>query len=256
MTEVQLSKEIGEIQNDKSLTNEEKKLYLSIYGAELEKVKYDNMIKMKKQELEELRLKAIDRLVSIIPNLSTEQFEEFISDNTGANNEKEYAYQLLQQFRLPEGYNDDGFMYEGELVSSSISGSYVTYLDDEYKDIVHKMNGTYKSINGLVERKYLHLEEKLDGILDSEVFEHYIEDEEVLKDNSEFDSIFIKNKEKIDKLDIGTIEKGMLRRILLDSIKYGVSRQRITGDINLESDDLNEYIDQKENELKSGKSFN
>ena len=55
MSEEQLKIELAEIEKDDNLTSTEKRIYLSIYGAELERVRSDKYISTQKSKIQNLR---------------------------------------------------------------------------------------------------------------------------------------------------------------------------------------------------------
>ena len=101
-----------------------------------------------------------------------------------------------------------------------------------------------------IDRKYMNLEDKLSSILDSEVF-NFLENPNKYKEQKEFDDMFAKESKKINELDIGAKEKGMLRNILLETIRYGKSY----GTMYEQFDDKLEYVNQRISELSNDKTM-
>ena len=73
MTEEQLIAKLNDIKNDTSVSEEEKNKYMSIYAAELERQRYDKIIEIKKDQIQKLRLKIINELLELYPNLDDEK---------------------------------------------------------------------------------------------------------------------------------------------------------------------------------------
>lgn len=73
MREEEIVKELAEIEKDENLTSTEKKTYLSIYGAELERQRYNKYISMEKSKIQNLRMKVIDDIINIYSNLDEEK---------------------------------------------------------------------------------------------------------------------------------------------------------------------------------------
>lgn len=101
-----------------------------------------------------------------------------------------------------------------------------------------------------IDRKYMKLEDKLSSILDPEVF-NFLENPNKYKEQKEFDDMFVKENKKINELDIGAKEKGMLRNILLETIRYGKSY----GTMYEQFDDKLQYVYQRISELSNDKTM-
>lgn len=213
MTDEQLIAKLEETKNDTSISEEEKNKYLSIYAAELERQRYDKIIEIKKDQIQKLRLKIISELLELYPKVDEEK--------------KSIVYNALE--RLDQDNINNLFVLKPHLQlkvydidSSSLTGQVITYVDDsiqmELTDLVDMCN-KYRS---LIDRKYYLLSCHLSDIIDPEAFNFYNDDED-FKDQAEFDKIFMRENKKINELDVFPAEKGIIRNILIDAIKYGKS---------------------------------
>lgn len=240
MREEEIVKELAEIEKDENLTSTEKKTYLSIYGAELERQKYNKYISMEKSKIQNLRMKVIDDIINIYSNLD----EEKKSIANGMLFDLGVAGSTIDKFRtndVVEEYNIEG-----------VTGTVAYYLDDNIHKELEELNNMHRNFLRSIDRKYMKLEDKLSSILDSEVF-NFISQEnpEKYKSQKEFDDMFVKENKKIDELDIGAKEKGMLRNILLETIRYGKSY----GTMYEQFDDKLQYVEQRRTELLNGKTM-
>ena len=240
MREEEIVKELAEIEKDENLTSTEKKTYLSIYGAELERQKYNKYISMEKSKIQNLRMKVIDDIINIYSNLDEEK--------------KRIAYDML--FNLGAAgssmysFRTNDVVKEVEIANDSLTGTVAYYLDDNIHKELEKLNNMHRNFLRSIDRKYMNLEDKLSSILDSEVF-NFLENPNKYKEQKEFDDMFVKENKKINELDIGAKEKGMLRNILLETIRYGKSY----GTMYEQFDDKLEYVDQRISELSNNKTM-
>lgn len=240
MREEEIVKELAEIEKDENLTSTEKKTYFSIYGAELERQKYNKYISMEKSKIQNLRMKVIDDIINIYSNLDEEKknLADGMLFDLGA------AGSTIDKFRtndVVEEYNIEG-----------VTGTVAYYLDDNIHKELEELNNMNRNFHRSIDRKYMNLEDKLSSILDSEVF-NFISQEnpEKYKSQKEFDDMFVKENKKINELDIGAKEKGMLRNILLETIRYGKSY----GTMYEQFDDKLQYVEQRRTELLNGKTM-
>lgn len=236
MNKDQLVVELAEIEKDENLTSAEKKIYLSIYGAELERQNYDERINNQKTNIQNLRIKVIDDIINIYPNLDEEK--------------KRLADGMLFDLGLGgstvEPFKIDDVVSEHEIVSDSLTGTIAFYLDDNIHKELEELNNMHRSFIRSIDRKYIKLEDKLSGIIDPEVFNFTSkENPEQYKEQNEFDDMYVSENKKIDELDIGAKEKVMLRNILIETIKYGKSH----GSMYEKFDNKLQYIEQKKAEL-------
>ena len=146
----------------------------------------------------------------------------------------------------------DDVVAEGDIISDTLNGTVPIYVNDEIHKEIEQIMKMENNFHKSIERKYIKLEDKLSDIIEPETFNFVSkEDPSMYKEQREFDEMFVKEKEKIDKLDIGAKEKGMLRNILLDTIKYGKSY----GTMYETFDNMSEYVEQKKSEVINGKSI-
>ena len=75
MTEEQLRVKLEETKNDPNIPEDEKKLYMSIYGADLERQRYDKILAERKLDIESLRTKILGELLELKPTLEGEKLE-------------------------------------------------------------------------------------------------------------------------------------------------------------------------------------
>ena len=129
-------------------------------------------------------------------------------------------------------------------------GTFTYYLDDNIHKELEELNNMHRNFLRSIDRKYMNLEDKLSSILDSEVF-NFLENPNKYKEQKEFDDMFAKESKKINELDIGAKEKGMLRNILLETIRYGKSY----GTMYEQFDDKLEYVNQRISELSNDKTM-
>ena len=237
MSEGQLAIELAEIEKDKNLTATEKKTYLSIYGAELERQRSDKHISIQKSKIQDLRMKVIDDIINIYTNLDEEKRN--LAD--GILFDLGLAASTVNTFRI------DDVVAEHEIVSDSLTGTVTVYLDDNIHKELEELNNMHRNFIRSIDRKYMKLEDKLSSILDPEVF-HFISQEnpELYKEQKEFDDMFVKENKKIDELDIGAKEKAMLRNILLETIRYGKSY----GTMYEQFDNKSQYVDQRKAKIQ------
>ena len=237
MREEEIIKELAEIEKDKNLTSTEKKTYLSIYGAELERQRYNKYISMEKSKIQNLRMKVIDDIINIYSNLDEEK--------------KSIAYGMLFDLGVPGGtFRTNDVVKEVEIANDSLTGTVAYYLDDNIHKELEELNNMHRNFLRSIDRKYMKLEDKLSSILDPEVF-NFLENPEKYKSQKEFDDMFVKENKKINELDIGAKEKGMLRNILLETIRYGKSY----GTMYEQFDDKLQYVDQRISELSNDKTM-
>lgn len=234
MREEEIVKELAEMEKDENLTSTEKKTYLSIYGAELERQRYNKYISMEKSKIQNLRMKVIDDIINIYSNLDEEK--------------KSIAYGMLVDLGVPGGtFRTNDVVKELEIANE---GTFTYYLDDNIHKELEELNNMHRNFLRSIDRKYMNLEDKLSSILDSEVF-NFLENPNKYKEQKEFDDMFAKESKKINELDIGAKEKGMLRNILLETIRYGKSY----GTMYEQFDDKLEYVDQRISELSNDKTM-
>ena len=234
MREEEIVKELAEMEKDENLTSTEKKTYLSIYGAELERQKYNKYISMEKSKIQNLRMKVIDDIINIYSNLDEEK--------------KSIAYGMLFDLGVPGGtFRTNDVVKELEIANE---GTFTYYLDDNIHKELEELNNMHRNFLRSIDRKYMNLEDKLSSILDSEVF-NFLENPNKYKEQKEFDDMFAKESKKINELDIGAKEKGMLRNILLETIRYGKSY----GTMYEQCDDKLEYVNQRISELSNDKTM-
>ncbi len=234
MREEEIVKELAEMEKDENLTSTEKKTYLSIYGAELERQKYNKYISMEKSKIQNLRMKVIDDIINIYSNLDEEK--------------KSIAYGMLFDLGVPGGtFRTNDVVKELEIANE---GTFTYYLDDNIHKELEELNNMHRNFLRSIDRKYMNLEDKLSSILDSEVF-NFLENPNKYKEQKEFDDMFAKESKKINELDIGAKEKGMLRNILLETIRYGKSY----GTMYEQFDDKLEYVNQRISELSNDKTM-
>lgn len=240
MNEKQLVIELAEIEKDKNLTSAERKKYLSIYGAELEKQRSNKYINIQKEKIQKLRVKVIDDIMNIYSNLDEEK--------------KEIAYIML----LDLSYGGNGInifkvndMISCHEVSGNVYGTIGIYLDNNIHKELEELNNMHKNFLRSIDCKYIKLEEKLSNILDPEVFNFISQDSQQYKSKKEFEDIFIKENKKIDELDIGVKEKTMLRNILIETIKHGLSYGTMYEQFN----NITEYVDKKMSELSNNRTM-
>lgn len=234
MREEEIVKELAEMEKDENLTSTEKKTYLSIYGAELERQKYNKYISMEKSKIQNLRMKVIDDIINIYSNLDEEK--------------KSIAYGMLFDLGVPGGtFRTNDVVKELEIANE---GTFTYYLDDNIHKELEELNNMHRNFLRSIDRKYMNLEDKLSSILDSEVF-NFLENPNKYKEQKEFDDMFAKESKKINELDIGAKEKGMLRNILLETIRYGKSY----GTMYDQFDDKLEYVNQRISELSNDKTM-
>lgn len=238
MREEEIVKELAEIEKDENLTSTEKKTYFSIYGAELERQKYNKYISMEKSKIQNLRMKVIDDIINIYSNLDEEKknLANGMLFNLGAAGSSIYHFQAND---VVEEYNIAG-----------VTGTVAYYLDDNIHKELEELNNMNRNFHRSIDRKYMNLEDKLSSILDSEVF-NFLENPNKYKEQKEFDDMFAKESKKINELDIGAKEKGMLRNILLETIRYGKSY----GTMYEQFDDKLEYVNQRISELSNDKTM-
>ena len=234
MREEEIVKELAEMEKDENLTSTEKKTYLSIYGAELERQKYNKYISMEKSKIQNLRMIVIDYIINIYSNLDEEK--------------KSIAYGMLFDLGVPGGtFRTNDVVKELEIANE---GTFTYYLDDNIHKELEELNNMHRNFLRSIDRKYMNLEDKLSSILDSEVF-NFLENPNKYKEQKEFDDMFAKESKKINELDIGAKEKGMLRNILLETIRYGKSY----GTMYEQFDDKLEYVNQRISELSNDKTM-
>lgn len=234
MREEEIVKELAEMEKDENLTSTEKKTYLSIYGAELERQKYNKYISMEKSKIQNLRMKVIDDIINIYSNLDEEK--------------KSIAYGMLFDLGVPGGtFRTNDVVKELEIANE---GTFTYYLDDNIHKELEELNNMHRNFLRSIDRKYMNLEDKLSSILDSEVF-NFLENPNKYKEQKEFDDMFAKESKKINELDIGAKEKGMLRNILLETIRYGKSY----GTMYEQFDDKFQYVEQRISELSNDKTM-
>lgn len=248
MNTEQIYKELNVISNDNNITTAEKKMYLAIFNAELERQKYNEYINKQKQDIQKLRIKIIDDIMNIYANLDEQR--------------KEVADSLLSELGLgaaSTSYNFkylDDFVDEYKVSNETLNGAtFAIYLDNNIHKEIDKIKELEQKFQKSIERKFTTLEDKLSGVIDSRAFNFTKDDDSSeYKSESEFNAIYIKENEKIGSLDIGAKEKGILRNILLETIKYGKSYGTMYGLF----PDLTEYIDEMRNRIISetnGKSM-
>lgn len=137
-------------------------------------------------------------------------------------------------------------MEKDENLTSTEKKTYLSIYGAELEEL----NNMHRNFLRSIDRKYMNLEDKLSSILDSEVF-NFLENPNKYKEQKEFDDMFAKESKKINELDIGAKEKGMLRNILLETIRYGKSY----GTMYEQFDDKLEYVNQRISELSNDKTM-
>lgn len=235
MSEEQLVIELAGIEKDKNLTSNEKKTYLSIYGAELERQRSNKHIGIQKSKIQNLRMKVIDDIINIYSNLDEEK--------------KSIADGMLFDLGVPGGTFRTNDVVE-EYNIAGVTGTVAYYLDDNIHKELEELNNMHRNFLYSIDRKYMKLEDKLSSILEPEVF-NFLENSNKYKEQKEFDDMFVKESKKINELDIGAKEKGMLRNILLETIRYGKS----CGTMYEQFDDKLQYVEQRKAELLNGKTM-
>lgn len=213
MTEEQLIAKLEETKNDTSISKEEKNKYLSIYAAGLERIRYDKIIEIKKDQIQKLRLKIINELLELYPNLDDEKRPIVYNALDRLNQDSINNLFLLKPHLQLKVYDID---------SSSLTGQVITYVDDSIQMELTDLSDLCNKYRNIIDRKYYLLSCHLSDIIDPEVFNFYNDDEDY-KDQAEFDKMFLKENKKINELDVFPAEKGIIRNILIDAIKYGKS---------------------------------
>lgn len=213
MTEEQLIAKLNDIKNDTSISEEEKNKYLSIYAAGLERIRYDKIIETKKDQIQKLRLKIINELLELYTKVDDEKRPIVYNALDRLNQDSINNLFVLKPHLQLKVY---------EIDSSSLTGQVVTYVDDSIQMELTDLNEMCDKFRGIIARKYYLLSCHLSDIIDPEVFNFYNEDEE-FKEQSEFDRVFMRENSNINELDVFPTEKGIVRNILIDAIKYGKS---------------------------------
>lgn len=227
----QLNKEINDINNDTTITEEEKNTYLSIYTAELERQKYDSYISKQKQLLEGLRKKIIDDIMNIYTSLDEEK--------------KEIAENMLQILGHEASVSANNYFHGiNDVVNTIETGSENTTLYEFLDDNIHKeleqIMKIEKEFRRFIANKYTKLGVILLPVVDSKIFDFESkENPGEYKTRSEYDELYTKANSKINNLNIGAKEKGILRNIILDAVKYGLSY----GTMYEQLPDLSDYIE-------------
>lgn len=227
MDEQQIIIELAEIEKDEYLTASKKRTYLSIYGAELERQRLNRFIAAQKVKIQNLRAKIIDDIINIYPNL--DEKKKLIAG--GMLYELGLAGDTVSPFRV----NDYICEYNLGNLSQAV------YLDDDIHKKLVELNNMHRLFLRCISRKNFKIAEKLSNVLDPEVF-NFIDDKTGnYKEQEEFNDIFVKQNQKINKLAITSKEKNILRNILNETIKYGKSY----GTMYEQFEDMTEYIDQR-----------
>lgn len=213
MTEEQLIAKLEETKNDTSISEEEKNKYLSIYAAGLERIRYDKIIEKKKDQIQKLRLKIISELLELYPNSDDEKRPIVYNALEDLNSDNMINRTISKPSLQTKVY---------EIDSSSLTGQVVTYVDDSIQMELTDLNEMCDKFRGIIARKYYLLSDHLSDIIDPEVFNFYKDDGDY-KEQAEFDKMFLRENKKINELDVFPAEKGIIRNILIDAIKYGKS---------------------------------
>ena len=147
MSEEQLAIELAEIEKDENLTSTEKKTYLSIYGAELERQRSDKHISIQKSKIQNLRMKVIDDILNIYSNLDEEK--------------KNLADVMLFELGLAgttvDPFRVNDVVAEHEIVSDSLTGTVAFYLDDNIHKELEELNNMHRNFIRSIDRKYMKL---------------------------------------------------------------------------------------------------
>lgn len=238
----QINNELNELINDHTISTEEKNTYVSIYKAELERQKADLSIYSQKQAIEDLRIKIINAIINLFPNLDEKR--------------KDVANHLLWGLGL-ECPLDKVFAEMDDVIDTvqfdngQLNGNLYVFLDENIHNELEKARMMEKQFNNSVSMKYSNLKNILSSIIDPNVFIFLDNLGEKYKDEEEFNSMFKKESDKINNMNIGSREKGILRNILLDTIRYGKS----CGTMYHQLSDLSEYIDIEMSKKNTGKSM-
>ena len=241
LTQEEILKELKEIENDSELTEEEKEMSTKIYNAELERQRKDERIDLLRKQIKALRMKIIDDIINIMPTLDEEK-KEMAQDIIN-----ELGYPLSADFdMLSEAviYNQNDVVGEQKMVvTGTVEGqkipgveSVAIYLDDEIHKKRENLWELERKLGKVIKSKYENISDELEGIIDPEMFELDSKVTEDKKSSKEIDEIYTKELKKINEMDIYSNEKGILKNILNDAMKYIIS------DGLLEFDDLGEYV--------------
>lgn len=145
MNSGQIYKELNDINNDKTITLEERKIYLAIFGAELERQKYNEYITNQKQKLQNLRIKVIDEIMNIYPTLDEHQ--------------KEVAYGMLWELSIGASASPhnifggiDDVVAEHEMSNETLSGCIPIYLDNSIHEEIETLKELEKNFHKSIEK--------------------------------------------------------------------------------------------------------
>lgn len=242
MSEYEITNEIKEIAEDKNLTAEEKKICQAIYSAELVRKRFDELIIVEqKSSIQNLRTQIIDEILNIYPNL--DESKKTIAQNV--------LYVLASPKDMLNSFEVIDFLPKYEIVNGSLTRTGVVYLDDNIHQKLNQLNRKYIQLICIIDRKYLKIGEKLQDVLDPKTFDFVSNMTGDSKQRQEIENIFIKEKKKIDTLDIYSKAKGILRDILLKTVLCGVNH----GKPDTQFESMYEYVGKRMEQLLTGKTM-
>lgn len=223
MTIESIYKKISDINNDKCMSNENKKIKLTIYSAQLENEIYQNLECDIKRNVCNFREKIISNICQIYENLDEEK--------------RNIAYQLINKIVTKDEKSCDGIdintylnaylAFYPKSAKTSNSGSYVDIDENVYKDI-DKLNKMTVGLDQTIFDKY----ELIGNILAS--FIGLLPWDFEKENHGEYNSLKESNlinkdiKNKVTKLYFLEFdEQIILVTLLSDVIEYGNSHEAI-----------------------------
>lgn len=242
MTEGQLRSKLEETKNDPNIPEDEKKLYMSIYGADLERQRYDKIIAERKLDIESLRTKILGELLELKPTLEDEKLKKcmaIIWDLVNSTTTQDIVY--TKELNLSYA--------SYEIDSDSLTGQIAVYVDDNIQAELVELEKKCKTFQSIIDGKYMRMKSLLSKYIDPEVFT--FETEEGYKQEIEYQKTFAAEDKKVIDMDISSKEKMVLRQILFDARRYGISQGTLYETLS----DVDAYVDSKLNETSSSKAM-
>ncbi len=244
MTISELMGEINGYQNDTSISVEEKKNVISIFKAEIERQKSDQYINKLKTDINNLRRSIVKDIVS----------------NYGSYNEfaKDKAVKIVIHITLDDvpygNFDCDTVENENCIVNDALYGTVYNLFDENVQQKLEQGKKMEVNLQRVIAKRFLNMEDQLSDILGENFFNFYKVDSdgaEIFNDREFFDKNFVSAKAKVDALNVEIRAKGILKNIVMDVTKYGITHGKTIENLPPLGIDKNKLFD----ELESQNSF-